>query len=402
MVQLGGGGPVSATLVPVTGVWQSPDGTPETGRIILELSRPWPNTDPARAVSTGPVVCVLDDLGAISAEVVASDDPGWPNGAVVPYILTVALEGHRVARYQVALLQPGPVDLTQLTPVCVGESVAIVPVPGPPGGGAAALDDLTDVDVSLSATGMMLTKQLDGSWRGQNLPARPLNWLSDVLAPADTAAGNVLGTSGEGQWEPLPLAYIEEQIVGPLQAEIGPVAAVTAHTDLVGWLGELGDRVAALEGSAEPTAPALVLQVDNYGGGFIRVQASAVTTSTTVTVALATTPGPGGAIYPGLNDIPGTAAVWADYSGTLGHVKTAAGADVLGNTLKQWIRQGTLLTVHKDTTDPAHPNLIVDQVTNPTPAGSSLDTRYVQTATLKTIVAASADWAAFKTAVAAL
>jgi hypothetical protein len=312
-------------------------------------------------------VCVLDDLGAISAEVVASDDPGWPGDAVVPYIMTVALEGHRVSRYQVAILQPGPVDLTQLTPVCVGESVAIVPVPGPPGGGAATLDDLTD-----------------------------------VLAPADTAAGNVLGTSGEGVWEPLPLAYIEEQIVGPLQAEIGPVAAVTAHTDLVGWLGELGDRVAALEGSAEPTAPALVLQVDNYGGGFIRIQASAVTTSTTVTVALATTPGPGGAIYPGLNDIPGTAAVWADYSGTLGHVKTAAGADVLGNTLKQWIRQGTLLTVHKDTTDPAHPNLIVDQVTNPTPAGSSLDARYVQTAPLKQIVAASADWAAFKTAVAAL
>jgi hypothetical protein len=112
--------------------------------------------------------------------------------------------------------------------------------------------------------------------------------------------------------------------------------------------------------------------VDNYGGGFIRVGAGAVTTSTTATVALATTPGPGGAIYPGLNDVPGTAAVWADFSGTLGHVRTAAGADVLGNTLKQWIRQGTVLTVHRDNADPAHPNLIVDQVTNPTPAGSSL------------------------------
>jgi hypothetical protein len=122
-----------STLVQVTGTWLNPDDTPASGVVVLELLHPHPNTTPPRVVATGPVRVELDDMGGVTADVVASDDPGWPGGAIYPYAVTVALDGHRVARYQVSILAPGPVDLTQLTPVCVGESVTVVPVPGAPG-----------------------------------------------------------------------------------------------------------------------------------------------------------------------------------------------------------------------------------------------------------------------------
>jgi hypothetical protein len=42
---------------------------------------------------------------------------------------------------------------------------------------------------------------------------------------------------------------------------------------------------------------------------------------------------------------------------------------VLGSTLKEWIRRGAVYSAHKDTTDPAHPNLVIDgEVAPPPPA----------------------------------
>jgi hypothetical protein len=107
------------------------------------------------------------------------------------------------------------------------------------------------------------------------------------------------------------------------------------------------------------------LGVDNYGGGFTRVLASAVSAETTATVFLATEPGPGGAVFPTLADIPEAAAVWADFSGSLGHVRTGDGADVLGADLVAWIESGAELTVHRDDTDGAHPVLAVTAVQDP-------------------------------------
>jgi hypothetical protein len=61
-----------------------------------------------------------------------------------------------------------------------------------------------------------------------------------------------------------------------------------------------------------------------------------------------------------VRDIP-DAAVWADFGGSLGHLKWAAtGMDVLSASLRDWIRDGSVVRVHKDATDPAHPNLMVD------------------------------------------
>jgi hypothetical protein len=159
--------------------------------------------------------------------------------------------------------------------------------------------------------------------------------------------------------------------VATLQTEIGDPHAVATHTDLVGYIGEIDARVAAIEHTPEPPTASSTLFVDLYGGSFTRVMASSVTAPTNVSVALATTPGPNGAVFATLGDIAGQGAVWADFGGTLGKVKTADGSDVLGAALKEWIRKEAVLSVHKDT-DPAHPNLIVDLVTIPTPAGTSL------------------------------
>jgi hypothetical protein len=76
-------------------------------------------------------------------------------------------------------------------------------------------------------------------------------------------------------------------------------------------------------------------------------------------------------VIPNLGGITGTAPVTADMSGVVAPVVTATGVAVLGSTLKEWIRRGDILTLHKDTTTGA-PRLMVDLVAAPTPAGSSL------------------------------
>jgi hypothetical protein len=235
-----------------------------------------------------------------------------------------------------------------------------------------ALDDLTDVSAPAGiSAGACLIKQPDGSWGGA-APRVSLNALTDVAAPADTPIEHLLGTTGVGQWEPVPYSYLKQQIVGPLQAQIGDPQIVAAHTDLVGYIGELDDRVSAVEGTNATAAAAQHLFVDNYSTGFIRISAGAISASTTIDLALATTPGPGGAIYPALADIPGQSNAWADFNGSLGNMKTAQGAAVVGSAIKEWIRKAAILTVHKDNSDPGHPALIVDSIVIPVGAGSSL------------------------------
>lgn len=117
----------------------------------------------------------------------------------------------------------------------------------------------------------------------------------------------------------------------------------------------------APESPPSPVVAEHDLFVDNYGGGFIRIQANVVIeAATTIAVSLAGAGdvGVNGEAYPTLDDIPDGAAVWADFAGSLGHVKME-GADVLGATLKGWITDGTVLTARRDNTDPEHPILVV-------------------------------------------
>jgi hypothetical protein len=63
--------------------------------------------------------------------------------------------------------------------------------------------------------------------------------------------------------------------------------------------------------------------------------------------------------------------VWADFGGTLGKVVDTAGTGINGAALKEAIRRGQIVTVHRGT-DGTHPTLVVEQVENPADAGSSL------------------------------
>jgi hypothetical protein len=91
-----------------------------------------------------------------------------------------------------------------------------------------------------------------------------------------------------------------------------------------------------------------------------------------VDFALATVPGVNGAVYPDLGSIAGGAAVYADFAGTLGRLYMSDDTGVYGSTLKEWIRKGSIATVHRDDTDPAHPKLVVEKIEQPTAAGSSM------------------------------
>jgi hypothetical protein len=149
----------------------------------------------------------------------------------------------------------------------------------------------------------------------------------------------------------------------------GDVLHLDHVDDPDGWWVYTVAEAPTSTGTTPPVA-ATHLVVDNYSGGFIRVR-PAPDTATTVDFALATTPGPGGAVYPGINDIP-NAAVWADFAGNLGKLKNPDGSDVTGNTLKQWMRSGAVFNVHKDATDPAHPNLVADgEVPAPPPTDAT-------------------------------
>lgn len=121
---------------------------------------------------------------------------------------------------------------------------------------------------------------------------------------------------------------------------------------------------------AEPDTPVAeaALAVDRYGGSFIRVMTNPLLDDAAdhwVTFVLATTAGPGDEVIGHTNQIasdPGVA--WFDHGGQLGHV-THAGTDLPNITLSNYIRQGRLAQVHIDTTDPAHPALVITDVYNP-------------------------------------
>jgi hypothetical protein len=158
-----------------------------------------------------------------------------------------------------------------------------------------------------------------------------------------------------------------------LHAEVGDPHVVSPSESLSTFVSHLDGRVSALEHTVTPPTPQARLLVDNYGGGFVRASAGAVTaTPVPVDFALATTPGPNGAVYPNLAAVPAGAAVWADFNGTLGKVKTSSGVDVMSDALKTWITKQAIVTVVRDDSDAAHPVLVVSEVVLPTGSGSSL------------------------------
>jgi hypothetical protein len=153
----------------------------------------------------------------------------------------------------------------------------------------------------------------------------------------------------------------------------GDVLHLDHVDDPDGWWAYTVTEAPAPSGSTPPVAASHLL-VDNYSGGFIRVR-PAPDAPTTVDFALATVPGPGGAVYADPGAIPGGAAVWAAFSGNLGRLKMADGTEVLGSTLKEWMRRRAVYNVTKDATDPAHPNLLVGTEVPPPPAADGTNVK---------------------------
>jgi len=118
-------------MVTVTGTFLLADGSPDTGTVRLAVASPavLRDADPALVTATK-VVCELDATGAITAQVVASDDPGWATEDPVPYLLRIRTAGLR-ADYHALITGPGPVDVADL--VALDGPIQVVAVPGPPG-----------------------------------------------------------------------------------------------------------------------------------------------------------------------------------------------------------------------------------------------------------------------------
>jgi hypothetical protein len=225
------------------------------------------------------------------------------------------------------------------------------------------LNDLTDVDTSRDATGMVITRQPDGTYKGQHVRVS-LNQLTDVTAPSATPPNSLLGTVGEGatpgqaEWEPLHLDYVQSVVLGPLPSSVA----------------DLSQRVTELEHTGEIAPPDLELTVDLYSGSFTRIMGCDPITaspSQRIRLSLATVPGPNGTVFADLSGISGTGAVWADFGGTIGKVVDTSGTSINGASLKEAIRRGQIITVHRGT-DGTHPTLVVEKVENPADTGSSL------------------------------
>jgi hypothetical protein len=317
----------------------------------------------------------------------------------VLYQVAEYIAGARGKGYQVHIPGPGPVDLADLQPVDEPQTVAPYPVPGaagapgargpagppgpqgPIGAGIRILSAVPTVG-DLPSTGnqpgdahlVTATGNLhvwDGTgWaeighvQGPPGPAGPLDMLTDVTAPAATPPNSLLGTVGEGltpgraEWEPLHLDYVQSVVLGPLPSNVA----------------DLGQRVTELEHTGEIVPPDLELTVDLYSGSFTRIIGCDPVTAAPpkrITVTLATTPGPNGAIFTDLSGISGTGAVWADFGGTIGKVVDTSGTGINGAALKEAIRRGQIVTVHRGS-DGTHPTLVVEKVENPADAGSSL------------------------------
>jgi hypothetical protein len=164
-----------------------------------------------------------------------------------------------------------------------------------------------------------------------------------------------------------------------LATEIGNIHLLGTR-DLVEAILSLTARVVALEEdpATQPPPPAPTSEgevvIDKYSGSFVRARASSGLDLSDgldhwFIFALATEAGPGGEVYPTVADIPPQgAAVWFDDGGQLGHVKAVTGADLMSNSLINYMRGSTnhgarLCRGRLDkTTDPAHPNLLLQEV----------------------------------------
>jgi hypothetical protein len=202
--------------------------------------------------------------------------------------------------------------------------------------------------------------------------------LDELVAQLDPESGE--GTSG--YITPDDVKLIVQTLLSAdvaHAAELGDPTLITASVpehDLVHYLLRLEQRIVALENADAPvpvTPAEARMTVDNYGGGFVRLMFDGSAYPTVdlwdkqphrVDLALATAPGPGGAVIPDLAALTAMGgATWFDKNGSLGKVIGSSGADISHATLAQWIQDPKhIITVTFGDADPAHPTLTVSKV----------------------------------------
>ena len=122
---------MALNLATVTATYTDAAGQPAAGQVYLSPCERLPNGVTKRIVTEKRVWADLDPAGAISVDVVPSDDPDWTTTGDVVYLVEERLQGLPFRAYYVGV-PAGGVDLAdvQHEPGC---DVAPMPVPGPQG-----------------------------------------------------------------------------------------------------------------------------------------------------------------------------------------------------------------------------------------------------------------------------
>lgn len=123
-------------LVTVTGRFELPDDEPGGPGALVWTLVPGdiPDLSEPATVLAGPVRVPLDELGAFTVELRATDDPdlvAHVTGALV-YRVQRTVRG-TVTRWSVLVPSPGPWDWAELSPAPPASGVVVEPVPGPVG-----------------------------------------------------------------------------------------------------------------------------------------------------------------------------------------------------------------------------------------------------------------------------
>lgn len=129
---------MSDTLVTVTGTYVDASDSPCTGTVAFRPVAPAGNTSTARLVYDLYVDATLDANGALSVDLVASDDDDWALDGPLQYYVLENIQGRQQRGYIISVEGPGPVDLSAMQPQTLTVP-QVATVQGPAGPGAIAV-----------------------------------------------------------------------------------------------------------------------------------------------------------------------------------------------------------------------------------------------------------------------
>jgi len=147
---------MSDTLVSVTGTYVDAAGDPCSGSVSFRPVVPAGNTDTVRIVYDLYVDAALDANGALSVDLVASDDADWALDSPLQYFVLENIQGRQQRGYTIQVEGPGPVDLAASQPV-TSVTPHVTTVQGPPGPGVLALAVGADIPAG-TTTGTVIVR----------------------------------------------------------------------------------------------------------------------------------------------------------------------------------------------------------------------------------------------------